>query len=244
MHPIDLLFLVCALLGGGYMVATILMGGLSHAAGHVAHGGGFHGLHVGHGDAGGHGAHAANGGAGHAAHSGHAEAGGHAHGHGHDADNSGDSADPDDTPSRFSFLPQINPMLLSGFLLGFGGIALASRGMHFGHGPAALAGAMGGVMLYWVASLIVVRVFGNAQGTSHNRREDLAGLRGLVTAPIDGQRPGMICYVVMGTRQSMRAVTEDGVSIPAGAAVILRRVEGSTAYVTPLDAMSTTPLHL
>src|SRR2546430_8529729 len=46
LHPIDILFWACLMLGGVYTVFNLLMGGLTHAAGHVSHVG--HALHIPH----------------------------------------------------------------------------------------------------------------------------------------------------------------------------------------------------
>src|SRR5439155_13963934 len=90
MHPLDILFWTCLMLGGAYTLLTLLMGGFSHAAGHLGHvGGAVHIPHAGHlGDLAGHhhAGHIDAGGTGHA-HAGHAGhvAHGDAGGHGHDA---------------------------------------------------------------------------------------------------------------------------------------------------------------
>jgi membrane protein implicated in regulation of membrane protease activity len=229
MHPLDIFYVVSLLLGGGYTVVSMLMGGLSHAAhsiSHVAHTG-----HVPHLDIGGHGHHAG--------HIGHADGAGHHdmahHGAHHDGDSGGDSGDGDDASGRPNLLAYFNPTLLSGFLLGCGAAGLMSR--YLGVLPAASLpyAGIGGLALWGSAFLIVSQMFGKAQGTSHNRRSDVVGLRGNVTAPIEGQRPGMVAFNVGGTRQQLRAVTEDEEPIPMGAEVRIRRVDEHTALVMRID---------
>jgi membrane protein implicated in regulation of membrane protease activity len=128
-------------------------------------------------------------------------------------------------------------MAVSGFLLGFGGGGVVS-GMLF---PAAtslerlLIGGATGWGLWLVAWLIVTRMFGGAEGTSHNVRADLVGMRAQVTTRIEGAKPGMVAYEVAGQRQVLRAITDDDEPIPTGAAVRIRRVDESTALVMRIE---------
>jgi membrane protein implicated in regulation of membrane protease activity len=233
LHPLDILFVACLMLGGAYTLVSLLMGGFSHVAGHVGHiGDALHLSHlsdmVGHHDASavdaGHAGPAAHGDA--LAHAHHADAH-HADAHHH--------AEGEEGGDRFSLFAYLNPMSVAGFLLGFGGAGTVSRllGVH----PLAslLYAFASGWGMWLLAYLIITRVFGAAGGTSHNRQEDLIGLRGHVTAPIEGTHAGMVCYVISGTRQQVRAVTDDGETIPVGAQVRIRRIEANTAYVYRID---------
>jgi membrane protein implicated in regulation of membrane protease activity len=242
LHPLDILFWTCLFMGGGYTLFTLLMGGFSHAVGHAAHlGDALHLQHIPeliqhHGGVGGHAGHAGNsahaGPSGHAGESGHASHAHSAHDHGnHHAQGEGESA-------RFNLFQYMNPLSVAGFLLGFGGAGIAS-GLLFpalAHSIRLLIGGLSGWGLWLVAYLIVTRLFGGAEGSSHNLREDCIGIRARVNAPIDGIRPGMISYVVGGTRQSLRAVTEDDDPIPVGAEVRIRRISENTAHVMRIDA--------
>jgi membrane protein implicated in regulation of membrane protease activity len=230
LHPLDILFWACLFLGGGYTLFTLLMGGFSHAVGHAAHlGDALHIQHIPeliqhHGGG---------------AHTGHAHAGtanhaGPAHGDHHHAQNQHAESE----GGRFNLFQYLNPLSLAGFLLGFGGAGVVS-GMLFPALPSTvrlMAGGLAGWGLWLVAYLIVTKMFGNAEGSSHNNRQVLIGIRARVSAPIDGSRPGMVSYVVAGTRQSLRAVTEDEEPIPVGAEVRIRRIADNTAWVAQIDA--------
>lgn len=269
MHPLDIAFLLSLILGGGYLIATALMGGLSHAVGHIGHGVDVAGHHIGFGDASGHldagagaGAHAGpvghgHGGAAPAVH-GHVDAGAPVHpaghapatAHGGQGEVSGARQGPlhishhlhahlphshgsheGDEGEGTGIAAYLNPMIISAFLFGFGGVGVAARLMHLALPVASVCAAIGGFSLYWVAGAVIVRMFAAAQATSHNRRDDLVGLCGKVTAPISPDHPGMIAYTTSGSRQSLRAISE-GETIGTGATVRIRRVDKSTAVVT------------
>ncbi len=229
MHPLDIVFWTCFLLGGVYTLFTLLAGGLSHGAGHVHPAGGH--LHLPH-------AHLP-----HAHHAGpHAQAshGGHAHHGGQSGQprghaRGGGQADSEGEPVHFNLLALLNPMSTAGFLVGFGACGIVSR-MLGGHPlGSAVVGLAGGSAMWVALYLLATRVFGAAEGTSHNRQEDVIGLRGQVTAPIDGLKPGMVAYTVAGARQTVRAICEDEEPIPTGAAVRIRKIENNTAHVMRID---------
>lgn len=237
MHPLDILFLTCLILGGGYTLFTLLMGGFSHALGHAAHLG--EALHVPHlTDLVGHHAGPAAAGNGGAGAAGHVNGGSHAGHHGHHHGDSHHHAEADVDGGRFNLFQYFNPLSIAGFLLGFGGIGFVSGLLAPNLAPTLrlMLGGVGGWSLWLIAYLIVTRLFGNAEGSSHNKREELIGVRAQVTAPISGSMPGMVSYVVAGTRQSLRAITEDEDPIPVGAAVRIRRIDNHTAYVMRIDA--------
>jgi membrane protein implicated in regulation of membrane protease activity len=236
LHPLDILYWACLMLGGAYTLVTLLMGGLSHAFGDAGHHVG-DSPHLSHDlDIGGH-HHAGDVGTGDVGHAdvAHADA---APGDGHapdtaDAHHHGDhDGDGNDTFHLFSYL---NPMSVSCFSVGFGGAGIIS-GMLGVKGLVSLlfAGASGWG-LWFVAYCLLLRMFASSQGTSHHRQADLIGIRAHVTAPISGLKPGMICYTVAGTRQSIRAITDDEEPIPVGAAVRIRRIENNTAFVMRLE---------
>lgn len=250
MHPLDIFYLACLMLGGVYTLVTLFMGGLSHAAGHLGHTIHLPGLDQGHhiGDAAGH-IHVGHAGhhvdAGHAPAHGHAPASGHAHGHadGTHTESRGDLAHLhphadhaiDGEGGGFNLLQYLNPMSVAGFLLGFGGAGFLSHTLGAHTTASLLFAGAGGWGLWLMAYLIVTRVFARAGGTSHNKREDIVGLRANVIAPITGAQPGTVSYIVGGTRQSLRAISEDEELIPVGSTVRIRKVDANTAHVMRID---------
>lgn len=240
MHPLDIAFWACLMLGGGYMAAIILMGGVSHAvgdvAGHVGDALGMNGGHVGHADVG-------HIDAGHAdagqADAGHADAGDLdvAHGdqgdaHGTDVQHDGGQAHHHAAPNLLLF---VSPMSLASFCAGFGLLGVAARLAGAGLVGSTLWALAGGLGLWWAGYFVISRFFAASGGTSHNRQEELVGLRARVTVPIEGERPGMVCYTITGARQSVRAITDGSETIPVGATVRIKRIHANTAYVTRIE---------
>lgn len=227
LHPLDILFWACLMLGGIYTLFTLVLGGLSdiaghgHAIGHVgdaSHVPDLGGHHTGDFAAGDAGLDVAQGDAGLATD--------------HGADHGvGDHH----TEGQFHLLAYLNPMSVAGFLLGFGGIGVVSGLLQVPLLARLLYAVAGGGGLWLMAYLLITRMFGRAGGTSHTRREDLVGVRGQVTAPIARSQPGMVSYTVAGTRQSVRAITDEAEPIPTGALVRIRKIENNTAHVVRID---------
>ena len=239
MHPLDILYWVCLALGGMYTIATVLMGGISHVAGHAGQiGDALHLPQLGHHVHTGHVVPSAD----HAGHTGVPHDGGHT-GNGHvaqpqDGRTAGGHMDVHLHPEHgggFSLLSYLNPMSVAGFLLGFGGAGVGARMLGVPIQASLLYSGAGGIGIYTGAYLILSKLFVNSQATSHNRRDQLVGIRAQVTAPIAGSLPGMVSYTIAGSRQSVSAVTEDEEPIPVGAVVRIRRIEGHRVQVMRID---------
>lgn len=244
MNTLDIAYWTCMLLGGGYTLVTLMLGGFGHGhGGDGAHAG--DAGHAGHVDAGAHAGHALHADAGaHAGHTVHADGGTHTahadhglhmphfhgpHAHGH---HGGGHAQGEEPAARIHLLSYLNPMAVAGFLLGFGGTGVLMRSQ--GASPlASLAGACASGYGLWLAAyLVVTRIFAVAGGTSHFLRDDLVGMAASVTAPIAPGRPGMVCCTVAGSRQSVRAIVDEACGdIPVGASVRIVRIEAGTARV-------------
>lgn len=235
MHPLDILFWTCMMLGGAYTLISLLLGFVSSGEGG--------GHDVGTGDT--------------AGDFGQAHPGVFSHTHAgfdpalqadaapsdvssldasHPADLShGDQGDASTEGGKLNILQYFSPMSIAGFLLGFGGLGVISRLLGADGLFSTLNGLVGGLGLWLVAYLIIVRVFAHSGGTSHTRREAIVGRQAQVIAPIAGSRPGMISYTIAGTRQTVRAITEEGQMIPVGANVRIRRIDSNTAFVIPMS---------
>ena len=227
MTILDIVYWSCFALGTAYTLVTVLAGGMGHAVSHIGH---VHVPHIGNG-------------AGHAV-SGHgATAHAHApiaHGHG-DAGHSGHNVDQahhaelNDVGSKLNLLQYLNPLSVASFLLGFGGVGVVVRMIGFHQKASILCALAAGWGLWLVSWWIVTRVFGAAEGTSHNTWDDVIGLRAQVTVPIEGLKSGTVAYVVGGTRQTAKAISEDDELIPTGATVRIKRIENHTATVSRVD---------
>src|SRR5687767_4167663 len=193
------------------------MGGLSDVAGH---------LHL--GDAGAHAGDLGAHGGGDASIAMSADHGDLGVDHGHGAN--GDAGH-----HHFSLLTFLSPLQVASFFFGFGALGVLTRIQKMALIPSAGYAAIGGLLTWAAAYLILTQMFGKSQGTSHSRREEMIGLRAQVIAPIAGERPGMVAYTVAGTRQSLPAITEDEEPIPMGATVRIRKVRGNTASVVRID---------
>jgi membrane protein implicated in regulation of membrane protease activity len=231
LHPLNILFWSCFMLGGGYMVLTLLMGGLSHAVGHIGHVG--HSLHLPHSSGG----HQISGHVGDAGHAGPGPSHGsgqghHADGHHHGGNQHGEQMG---EGGGFNILEYLNPTFISSFLFGFGGLGALGQFLGLPPSTSLICASAGGLGLYAFAYLFVAKVFATSQATSHNVREELVGTRARVTAPIAGLQPGMVSYEVGGSRQLLRAITDDEEPIPTGATVRIRKIDNHTAHVMRID---------
>jgi len=233
LHPVDILFAACLMLGGIYTLFTLVMGGISEMGGHGHHFG-----DAGHVDS------LADGGFHHGGEIAHADSGFDAsQGHlAHDAgtpDVDGDTGHADTATGddgHFSLLHYLNPVAMAGFCLGFGGVGTLCRLAFKLPVLGSLLWAMAGGMGLWLATyLLVARFIAGSQASSHYRQEEMVGLRGQVTAPIEGSRPGMVACTIAGRRQLVRAITDDPDPIPAGSVVRIRRIQDNTAKVIRIE---------
>jgi membrane protein implicated in regulation of membrane protease activity len=246
---LDIFYVVALLLGGGYSLLSVLMGGVSHVAGHLGNIGGDamghighvggdamgHVGHVGHGDAMGHVGHVGPGHTpGAAGHHGHVDLGHHGHhaDSAHHGSDQGDSGDSEDSAGRINLLAYLSPTLLAGLLLGVGTGGVASRMAGAQPAPSLAFAGAGGLLLWGSAYLIVTKLFGGSQASSHVQRDAVVGMPARVVVPIAGSKPGMISLVLAGTHQTLRAISDDGQPIAAGTDVRVRRIVGGTATVT------------
>lgn len=225
-----IIYWICFALGSAYTLISLLIGGLSHSA-HVHHVGG----DIAH-SANGHihtiGEHSATGTDTGNVHLSHPHIGHQASGHqaGGNASPNGNGLD-NEQQTHLNILHYIDPMSVSGFLLGFGGAGILSHSVHASLIFGLLSALSAGGAMWAGAWLLINRVFGAANTSSHNVLEDLIGLNAQVTAPISQDHPGMICYVVAGSRQTIRAINEEEGVIPPGTDVRIHRLDNNVAKV-------------
>lgn len=256
MHTLDVLYWFLLFLGAFYIIMTMTLSGVSHllgslggsdATGHVDAGG-----EVGHADAG-----ALDGGFDHAAEVGHLDAGdvgghvGHADAGGVDAGDAGgdvghtdagDAAHADHGTHHghsggANLLAFLNPTMLSGFFIGFGGGGVLSRVSGAGALPSLACAGLGGGLLYAYVRWLILRVFVAANASSHTRSGELVGRTGTVGVAVGKERTGMVTLIVGGSRESFRALSDSDETIPAGAEVRVRAVNRGTLIVTRVRRM-------
>jgi len=232
--PLSLVFLFCAVLSGGFLVISTLLGtdhsDIFHAGGHAAH---FHiGGHAGHaGHISGHGAADAGTHGGHAA---------HANGQAHAAGQGGASAP---TPNMLQTLADtalsglnLYSLLLFLFVFGLLGYLLLNI-------------ARVGVVLSIVLPLVIGAGFGVVVGNALMRlfvtspdsilgrdSSQLEGRLGTVSITIREGGLGEILFIRTGAgRQSVGARSADGQAIPAGSEIVVLGYEKGIATVQTWD---------
>jgi len=124
---------------------------------------------------------------------------------------------------------------MASFLAGFGWAGILSRMLGAGVIGSTLWAGLGGWLTWLMTYSLVMSMFSKAGASSHYRSEDVVGIRGNVTTPIDGMRPGMVSYTMSGTHQTIRAISEDNEQIPSGVEVRIRKIENQMAHVVRVD---------
>lgn len=201
------IYMAAAVLGGGYVVLSALLGNLHFSAGE----GGGEGVGVPHGDVG-HGMP-------HDAH--------------HEAHHTGHVVDATDERRRAFGL--FSPTVVASFLAGFGGVGLVmQRGYGWGQ-ASALPALGGGIVLAACLMAVYNKLARAASSSSHALLKELIGVRASVTTPIGADSPGEIAYVLHGSRFSRSARSADGKPIARGAEVTIEALDRQNTYVLKLD---------
>jgi len=242
MHAV---FVAC-LFGGG--LATALFAILGRVGGHAGHTGGH--AHAGHGHV--------HGSPGHAL-PGHAHGGGSSHGHvttgthGHVAPAQSDSqvAHPHagQHGMKSSGYPQSGHGWLSssvGWTLSwFSPLTVAAAALWFGAVGLIAEGPLGSIALLVaiVAAIMGAALVRSIMGAFVRAGTPPLQLTGegaiaTVNATIRPDSPGEVIYTLEGLHRSAPARSEDGSTIPRGAAVVIVRREGGFAWVESMDPLS------
>jgi len=161
---------------------------------------------------------------------------------GHDLDLGGDldvgHVDPDIGSGALGemHLPAVSPITIGTFLCISGGTGIILKLVMNAH-PAvtaalsALAGLLGAAAVF----LIIQKMVLTFQGSSESHIRELLGVEAEVTTPIQAGGMGEIAYVSKGSRYSAPARSgQEGGEIAKGTAVVVKRIVGSTFYVTPV----------
>jgi hypothetical protein len=220
MDTLTEIYFVSFVTGGGFAVASFVLGARgSHAHGHAGGHGGHGGGHAGPAHGGGH-AGPAHGG-------GHAHAGGHGHagGRGPAAQGSGGSGLAARLLTPFGNLNALAALACVG-----GGVGFFARRMGAG-APSSLvwASAVGLAAAYLVGGLMSYL----QRSTEYVPPLDPSGTVGTVLHRIGEKGTGEIAYLHKGARATLPAVSANGQPVEAGTEVVVLDIQNGVARVAP-----------
>jgi membrane protein implicated in regulation of membrane protease activity len=235
--PLSLIFVVCILFSGIFLIVTTLMGvGHGHGGIHIHAAGHGHGLHIGghgHGGVAGHHAGTASGHAGtlpqHPAQGTRVTLPHHASSVAHTAQSAATSA----TAPFAQFLEAINLNAALTFLFFFGllGYLLLNVG-HFLAVFAIIFAIVVGVVAAMAVNALILRMVGEETGQLGSESSDVTGRIAQVSMPIRAEGIGEVIYVGdHGERHSLGARSINSLAIPRDADVVIIDVVGGIAAV-------------
>jgi membrane protein implicated in regulation of membrane protease activity len=203
------LYIVCLVVGGVLVAASALMGGHDDVGHEVEH------------EAPGHG--------------GEAEPDAGAHDSSHEVELADLSHVPAATSTETpggAWLPFLSLRFWTFFSAFFGLTGLTLTGLSLAAPPVALAASVGVGIASGMGVASLFRLVKSAQVDSSVEAEDLQGAVGRVLVPIDASSEGLVRVKVKGAVKDLRAVADDGATIPRGASVLLLLVRDGVARVT------------
>jgi membrane protein implicated in regulation of membrane protease activity len=136
----------------------------------------------------------------------------------------------------WAHLGPFSPLIIALFLTCFGGAGVVFTTALRVEPPAlSVVPSAGGAILFAAAAIWAFnRLFRRVESSSHATASDLLGRSARVTVTIpQGRGAGAIAYNVKGTRYTAVARSEDAVSIPQGADVVILRLAGRCVFVAP-----------
>jgi len=154
-------------------------------------------------------------------------------GHGDHVGGSGGHAEAGADSSDMPGISIFSPTIIAAFITAFGGFGLIFMEIPATSKPlvsaplAVISAALVASALYRFLNM----VFTHTQGSSESRVAELVGAEASVITPIPENGVGEIAYVVGGTRYTAPARVDNGIPIPNGRSVIIRRVVGTQFYV-------------
>lgn len=198
------IYLICFVVGIGWTLLTLLMGGLHLHLPHIhAHGVGMH-THVG---------------------------GGHGHSHGSTSHGAGAGQHQGNHLGMTWISSLLNPSAASVFLAWFGGAGyLLTRGALFTFwlvlAISMVTGTAGAFAIAWVMRLVTLHEKPLDPGDY-----ELVGVLGTVTSVVRPGGVGEMVYVREGARRPLAVKAERGAPIDRGTEVVVTRFENGIAYV-------------
>jgi len=132
--------------------------------------------------------------------------------------------------------PWFNFGSMSAFLAWFGGTGYLLR-QHYNvwFGLALVIATLSGIGAAVVVTLFLARVLLRHEAPLNPADYDMTGVLGHISVPIRPGGTGEIVYSQEGIRRCAGARSENGVSIPKGAEVMVMRYDKGIAYVTPWE---------
>ena len=125
----------------------------------------------------------------------------------------------------------LNPVVVSIFLVSFGGTGLAAMQL-FDWNLASLAvAAPSGFVLAAITFAIFEKIFSATQGSSEPAQQEIVGKEAEVITPIPENGLGEIAYTRRGSRFTAAARSESGAAVAKNAIVTVTRIVGHTHYV-------------
>jgi len=130
----------------------------------------------------------------------------------------------------------ISPITISTFITTFGAVGIIARQLFGVSGPFSLLWSIvGGAVLASAMFLFYSRFLIGSQGSSEVRVSQLVGLTAEVIAPIAADGVGEIAVVAQGSRVTYPARSSQGVTIKRGTLVVIDRMLGTQALVSPKE---------
>lgn len=128
----------------------------------------------------------------------------------------------------------ISPITIASFITAFGAVGVIARQAFSAPGVISiLAATAGGLVVAGLMFVFYSKLLIGSQGSSEVRVSQLAGLTAEVVTPIAADGVGEIALVAQGSRVSYPARSSRSEAIKRGQLVIIDRMLGSQALVSP-----------
>ncbi|MBS2011016.1 MAG: NfeD family protein [Cyanobacteria bacterium SZAS TMP-1] len=258
MDPLGQLYILCTIVGWGFIIACFAMGQIDHGHGMHADMDGGHGIGAGHGvgghaglhghgghlgihDAGGHGGHAGHAG-GHANGSGHGGNGHGGHGQAHEgSEEAHTSVNPvvraRENKLYFTLMGILSPMSMSLFTGFFGSVGFITWHYAPALGYFTLIPAIGvATVATEVLKRAMSQIVSKLSASSLTKRGEAIGRIAQVNIPITGERLGEVTYVIGTTRFNSSAKSaKPGETFQRGSKVMIVETDGPVVFVEPVN---------
>ena len=125
----------------------------------------------------------------------------------------------------------LNPVVVSIFLVAFGGTGLATMQLLNWKLASLAVAAPSAFVLAAITFAIFEKLFSVTQGSSEPAQQEIVGKHAEVITPIPADGLGEIAYTRRGSRFTAAARSESGAAVAKNACVTVTRVVGHTHYV-------------